>query len=888
MQEQNSSQDLKLPYDRDWESKLIATCEQRGYFEVEGNKHLQASRASLPKSEKNFCIIMPPPNVTGILHIGHSLTFTLQDIITRYKRMDGYKMLWQPGLDHAGIATQNVVEKQLLAQGIKKEDIGREAFIKKVWEWKEESGGKILSQMRTLGFSPAFKRTRFTMDPGLANAVKKTFVSWFDKGLIYQGNRMINWCTHDGALSDIEVDYVESDSKLYYMRYFFKDSKDYLVVATTRPETFFGDTAVMVNPNDERYKSFIGKSVVLPLSGKEIKVIADESVDSSFGTGCVKVTPAHDLNDYEVGLKHNLEFVVIFDEKGILNEYALNFKGLERLEAREKIVEELEKQGYIEKIEDYKNSVAKCYRCGNTIEPYISKQWFVKAKAAKPAIKLVAEKQTTFFPPNWENNYNAWMRDLRDWCISRQLWWGHRIPIFYCESCNHVFASEEVPSECPKCKSTKLHQDPDVLDTWFSSALFDHSTLGWGNKDFGKGTLWQVDDLENFHPNSLLITGFDILFFWVARMLLASAQNLGEIAFRHIYLHALVLDEKGFKMSKSKGNVIDPLDIAKTYSADILRFSLSYMCAQGRDVRMSFKQLEVTRNFTNKLINAKNFLELYASQLDPNYSFNPELKEYKTSVGKYMKSRFNLCVKELREALETYRFDSASSVMYRFLWSEFCDVGIELAKVEKESVFELASIFLDSMKLLNPFMPFISEYIYQSLLKNDINSFEWESIMVKSFPKIEEQDKDIEVKFEVLLDALTTLRRLKANSKASKAYIKLNKQEKDFEFFKPFLTKLAKLDLELVDSKKQDSVGDVGVHCECFVVLEKEDLEKLKLSLETKKAKLEKEVAKLESMLKNPSFIQNAKSEVVENTKLSLESNIDLLKKVVLELQGLR
>ncbi len=488
------------------EDKFYKIWEERGYFEIDANKDIQ-------KDGRKFCIMMPPPNVTGSLHIGHALTFTLQDIMTRYKRMDGYKTLWQPGLDHAGIATQNVVEKQLLAQGIKKEKLGREKFVEKVWEWKEKSGGMIVHQMRKLGITPAWSRQRFTMDEGLRKAVKKAFVNLYDKGLIVQKNYMINWCTHDGALSDIEVEHKENKGKLYHLRYYFADNpNEFVVVATTRPETYFGDTAVMVNPNDERYKNLIGKKVVLPIINREIEIIADEHVDMEFGTGLVKVTPAHDQNDYEVGKRHDLEFITVFDEKGILNDKCDKFAGLERLEARDIVVAELEKLGNVEKIEDYENQVGYCYRCKNIVEPYISKQWFVKKEIADEAIQKVSEGLAKFYPPHWINSFNAWMRELRDWCISRQLWWGHQIPVFYCDECGYMWADEGEPCECKKCKSKNFHQDPDVLDTWFSSGLWPFSTLGWGNENELKNEKWFEGDLAEFYPNNLLITGFDILF----------------------------------------------------------------------------------------------------------------------------------------------------------------------------------------------------------------------------------------------------------------------------------------------------------------------------------------------------------------------------------------
>ncbi|WP_300955782.1 valine--tRNA ligase, partial [Helicobacter rodentium] len=671
------------------ESAYYKFCEEAGYFEVNGNQKIQ-------NADKRFCIMLPPPNVTGSLHIGHALNHTLIDIIVRYKRMDGFKTLWQPGLDHAGIATQNVVEKQLLAQGIKKEELGREKFVEKVWEWKEKSGGMILNQMRKLGSSPAWSRTRFTMDKGLQNAVKEAFVKLYDEGLIIQGKYMVNWCTHDGALSDVEVEYQENNGKLYYLRYFLKDSKDYVVVATTRPETYFGDSAVMVNPEDSRFSHLVGKKVILPLLNREIPIIADSHVDMEFGTGAVKVTPAHDTNDYEVGKRHNLEQIVIFDKHGILNENAGEFAGLERLEARGQIIEKLEALGFVEKIEEYKNKTGHCYRCGNIVEPYISKQWFLKKEAAQKAIEKINADVSHFYPPQWKNNYNAWMRELRDWCISRQLWWGHQIPVFYCDSCGGQFASVESPKVCKHCGSETIRQDCDVLDTWFSSALWPFSTLGFGNGKWGEGEVWQTNDLEEFYPNSLLITGFDILFFWVARMLMMGEHFLSKLPYPDIYLHALVRDEFGNKMSKSKGNIVDPLEKIEEYSADVLRFTLAILCAQGRDVKLVPNQLEISKNFTNKLYNACNFLLLNAEKF-PNLS---ELKEIKTPLGKYLAQLLSKNIAEVRECLESYRFNDGANTLYRFLWGEFCDWGIELSKVDKDSIIELGAIFKEAMKLL--------------------------------------------------------------------------------------------------------------------------------------------------------------------------------------------
>lgn len=862
------------------EQNIYKITKERGYFEVEGN-------AKIAQKDKNFAIMMPPPNVTGVLHIGHALTFTLQDIITRYKRMDGYRTLYQPGMDHAGIATQNVVEKQLLAQGIKKEELGREKFIQKVWEWKEKSGGMILSQMENLGITPAWSRTRFTMDEGLKSAVKLAFKIWYEKGLIYQGNYMINWCTHDGALSDIEVEYEENVGKLYHLKYPIKDSSEFIIVATTRPETFFGDTAVMVNPSDIRYAHLIGKSVVLPLLNCEIPIIADEAVDMEFGTGCVKVTPAHDVNDYEVGKRHDLEFITIFDKAGILNEYAGEFKGLERLEARDVIVEKLQREGFVERIEEYKNQVGKCYRCGNIVEPYISKQWFVSPEAAKGAIEAVDKGESKFFPSQWKNNYDAWMRELRPWCISRQLWWGHQIPVFYCE-CGEQFVALEDEPTCPKCGSAKITQDPDVLDTWFSSGLWAFSTLGWGNGEWGKGEKWSESDLKDFYPNSLLITGFDILFFWVARMLLSGESLLEKVPFKDIYLHALVRDEKGQKMSKSKGNVIDPLEKIQSHGADALRFTLASLCAQGRDIKLSEKEMDLSKNFANKLFNASNFLMMYLEQMGAE-KFE-ELENFCSPLGIYMHSRLQNTIKELRDALDSYRFNDGASVLYRFLWGEFCDWGIELAKASKESIKELGSVFLTSMKLLHPYMPFLSEYLYHKLRGVSLESEE--SIMVSAFPKAKERSEEIEREFTLIKDAITSIRRLKillelGNQSVQQVAIKAQSQNQ--ELFKTFVTKLAKVEkCEFVQTKPENSIGDVGESCECFLLLENIDLSGIKHRLENQKSKLEAEVCKLTAMLSNENFVKNAPKNVIQTNQEGLDNAKEKLQKVLCELEALK
>ena len=860
------------------ENSYYQVWEDRGYFEIDGNKSIQ-------KDDKTFTIMMPPPNVTGHLHIGHALTFTLQDIIVRYKRMDGYKTLWQPGTDHAGIATQNVVEKQLLAEGTTKEEIGREEFLKRAWQQKDSSGNAITTQLRKLGVSPAWSRERFTMDKGLENAVKKAFKQMYDNGYIVRDNYMINWCTHDGALSDIEVEHEDHAGKLYHIKYPLADGSSEIVVATTRPETYFGDTAVMVNPNDDRHKHLIGKNVILPLINRQVEIIADEHVDMEFGTGFVKVTPAHDPNDYEVGKRHNLEFITIFDEKGILNSHCGEFEGLERLEARDIIVNKLDESGFIDKIEEHEHQVGHCYRCKNVVEPYISKQWFVKKEFASNSIQKVNDGQAEFYPSHWINSYNAWMNDLRDWCISRQLWWGHQIPVMYCDDCGAEFAFEgDTPTACQKCNSTNIHQDSDVLDTWFSSGLWPFSTLGWGNGDELKGEKWFEDDLKEFYPNDLLITGFDILFFWVARMLMMGENITGELPFKDIYLHALVKDEKGEKMSKSKGNVIDPLVMIDKYSTDALRFTLAVLAVQGRDIKLSEEKLELSRNFTNKLYNATNYLLLNVDKFD-----DLDTNNISTPLGRYMLARFNVAIKETREFIDQYRFNDAATTLYRFLWGEFCDWGIELSKASKDSVSELGSIFKEALKLLHPFMPFITEYLYHRL--SDTTLEDGNSIMVMNYPKASDIDDEIISSFELAIEAIVSIRRCKTlidkgNQRISKAAIKLN-SDADTALLKPFVEKLAKVDeVSFVDEKIQNCVVDVSDNLESMISTDDIDMSAIVSKLEKQQAKLEKEVTKLNSMLGNEKFVANAPKEVIEQNQKALQEASDKLAKVEQELKN--
>lgn len=894
------------------EDSFYKIWEDRGYFEIDGNKSIQECDEN--GKQKTFSIMMPPPNVTGSLHIGHALTFTLQDIITRYKRMDGFKTLWQPGTDHAGIATQNVVEKQLLAEGTTKEELGREGFLERAWKQKETSGGNIVHQMRKLGVTPAWKRERFTMDEGLKEAVKEAFISLYNEGHITQNNYMVNWCTHDGALSDIEVEHEEVNGKFYHMIYKFADGSGELQVATTRPETYFGDTAIMVHPDDSRYSSIVGREVLLPLTDRKIKVITDSHVDMEFGTGVVKVTPAHDQNDYEVGKRHDLEFIKVFDEKGILNEYCGEFAGLERLEARPIIVKALENAGYIVKIEEHIHQVGHCYRCKNIVEPFISQQWFLSSRMAQESIRKTKEttKQraasgehngTLFHPAHWINSYTAWMDELRPWCISRQLWWGHRIPVFTCETCDHQWADKaDEPESCPKCGGKHYTQDPDVLDTWFSSALWAMSPLGWGNN--GKlEELYNSTDEEDFYPNSLLITGFDIMFFWVARMMMMGEHFKKQLPFEDIYMHALVRDEHGAKMSKSKGNVIDPLDMVNEHSADIIRFTLAYLCVQGRDIKLGAKNLEQFRNFTNKLYNASNFLQLNVD------SFR-DLKdiEVKTSIGLYMQSRLSKAVKEVRKNLDVYKFNEAASVLYKFVWNEFCDWGIEYCKANIDNernaarelfnpnldkYYELGAIFKETLKLISPFMPFISDYLYHKLSGTRLEDSD--SLMIMNFPNNIPENENIENIFKIIEEVIITIRRAKVvidmgNSKIAKAYIKSNSidSEELFNLMKPFIQKLAKVEeLVLVTAKVENSITDVSDNLEVYIPTGEIDMTPIINKLSKQQEKLEKEITKLSSMLNNERFVANAPANVLEENRAGLASAEDKLAKVVAELKSL-
>jgi valyl-tRNA synthetase len=641
--------------------------EDRWYTYWEENHLFKAE----PKSDKEpYCIVIPPPNVTGSLHMGHALNNTLQDILCRFKRMKGYNVLWQPGTDHAGIATQNVVEKDLARRGLDRHQIGREAFIEEVWEWKKKYGGMILNQLKRLGCSCDWSRERFTMDEGLSRAVREVFVKLYEDGLIYRGDYIINWCPRcRTALADLEVEHEEMDSFLYYILYPFENREGGLIVATTRPETLLGDTAVAVNPKDKRYRDLEGTLVILPVLNKPIPVILDKYVDMAFGTGALKITPAHDINDFEIGNAHQLERIRVIAEDGTMNEMAGPYQGMDRFECREKILDDLKSDGLLKKIEPYRNAIGHCYRCKTMIEPLLSKQWFVKTgPLAERAMRAVKERKTVIVPSNWEAVYFEWMNNIRDWCVSRQIWWGHRIPAWYCQDCGEVVVTRETPKECSSCHSRNLVQETDVLDTWFSSALWPFSTLGWPD---------QTQELKTFYPTTTMVTGFDILFFWVARMMMMGLQFMGDIPFRDVYIHALVRDAYGKKMSKSKGNVIDPLDILDQYGTDAFRFTLAALAAQGRDIKLSEERISGYRHFVNKIWNSARLVLMNAEE----ETQSPPDEAVYSLPERWILSRLHSVSGEITKAVEAYRFNDGANLCYQFVWHEFCDWYLEMAKL---------------------------------------------------------------------------------------------------------------------------------------------------------------------------------------------------------------
>ncbi len=859
------------------EKKWYKIWEQKKYFEP-----------NYDENKPKFSIVIPPPNITGALHIGHALNNTLQDVLIRYKRMDGYDVLWIPGTDHAGIATQNVVEKEIAKEGLTRHDLGREKFLERVWKWKEEYGEKIIEQLKKLGASCSWSYTKFTMDETLSQAVREVFVKLWKEGLIYKGDYIINWCPRcQTALADLEVEFENVPGKLWYIKYPLKDEEGHIVVATTRPETMLGDTAVAVNPEDERYKNFIGKKIKLPLIGRIIPIIADKIVDPEFGTGAVKITPAHDFVDFEIAKKHQLPFVKVIGENGKMTKDAGKYEGLDRFYAREKIIEDLKKQGLLEKEQDYQLVLGHCYRCNNVIEPLLSKQWFISMKPlAQPAISAVEYGFIEFIPENWKNLYFDWMKNIRDWCISRQIWWGHRIPVWYCNSCGEIIVSKEEKIEnCPNCHSTNLNQDEDVLDTWFSSALWPFSTMGWPKK---------TKTLTTFYPTSVLVTSFDIIFFWVARMIMMGLHFMGQIPFKKVYIHALVRDEKGQKMSKSKGNVIDPLEMIEKYGTDALRFTLVALAAQGRDIKLSEPRIEGFKHFINKIWNASRFILMNIEDYPFENKEELILKDLPI-FSKWILSELHKTIKEVRTKLEEFEFDQSAMAIYHFFWDKFCDWYLEVSKIYlKDTQYKtntqkiLLEVLKTSLKLLHPFIPFVTEEIWQYLPKK-----ETEHIIIAKYPLFEEKfvDEKVEEEVQTLQELITGIRSIKAEYNLTKvSEIKVvfkSLKEKNLnlvEAHKKIIQSLAKIsDIKIVKSyeRKTGEISLVLSEGEVFINLaELIDIEKEKTRLKKEKQKIEEKLQMIEKKLNNKNFLEKAPKDIIEKEKFSYTQLKERLDKI--------
>ncbi len=833
------------------------------------------------KKSKPYTIVIPPPNVTGQLHMGHALDETLQDILIRYKRMSGYDALWVPGTDHAGIATQIKVEENLRKEeGLTRYDLGREKFLERVWDWKNKYGDRIISQLKKLGCSCDWSRERFTMDEGCSAAVKEVFVNLYNKGLIYRGNRIINWCPHCAtALSDAEVEYTEQAGAFWYIKYPVKDSDEYLTVATTRPETLFGDTAVAVHPDDERFAHLVGKTLILPLVGREIPVIADEYVEKDFGTGCVKITPAHDPNDFLVGQRHGLEQIKVLNDDATLNSYAGKYEGMDRYECRKVMVEDLKEQGLLIKVEDYSHNVGTCYRCKTTVEPTTSNQWFVKMEPlAIPALKVVEDGTIKFVPDRFSKTYSNWMTNVHDWCISRQLWWGHRIPAFYCDKCGEMYVSKDHLTVCEKC-GAPLRQEEDVLDTWFSSALWPFSTLGWPEK---------TEDLDYYFPTSTLVTGYDIIFFWVARMVFSSLEHTGKPPFDHIFIHGLVRDEQGRKMSKSLGNGIDPLEVIDTYGADALRFTLVTGNSPGNDMRFSYKKMDASRAFANKIWNAARFVLL---NLDDDTK--AEIPETLELEDKWILSLYNETVKEITANLDNFELGVAAKKLYDFIWDYFCDWYIELVKprlfekgtdTNKRAQSVLTYVLSNMLKLLHPFMPFISEEIWQTL------SLSAEPIIVSDWPVYNEKLSFAaeEKAMDKIIDAIRAIRNRRSEmnvppSKKAKLIIVTDAADAFNEKTSVFFEKLASASsVEFAKEFLDDKAVSIGTDSAKFYIPMSDiiDTDKERERLEKEKKTALSEIERVENKLGNPEFTAKAPEKVITGEREKLEKYTAQLKNI--------
>ena len=865
---------------KDFEERIYREWEENGYFKAH------------PNGEKvPFTIVIPPPNITGQLHMGHALNNSIQDSIIRFKRMQGYETLWLPGTDHASIATEVKIVDQLKKEGLTKQDVGREEFLKRAWAWKEKYGGRIVEQLKRLGSSCDWSRMAFTMDEKCSKAVKEVFVNMYNEGLIYQGSRIINWCPCcKTALSDAEVEYAEEPSFFWHLRYYVKDSDRYLVVATTRPETMFGDTAVAVNPKDERYKDLVGKTLVLPVVGKEIPVIADDYVDLEFGTGAVKITPAHDPNDFEVGLRHNLEVIRVMNDDGTMNEKAGKYAGMDRYECREALVEDLKKSGNLEKIEPHAHNVGHCYRCHTTVEPIVSKQWFLKMEGlAKPAIAAVRKKSIQFNPDRFTKVYYNWMENVRDWCISRQLWWGHRIPAYYCEDCGETVVAKEMPTVCPKCGGKKFRQDEDVLDTWFSSALWPFSTLGYPD---------DTEDLRYFYPTDVLVTAYDIIFFWVARMIFSGIRHMGRIPFKDVLIHGIVRDSQGRKMSKSLGNGIDPIEIIENYGADTLRYCLLNGISAGSDIRYSPEKLEGCRNFINKIWNASRFVLLNCEGVE----VKKELSECKLGVAdKWIVSKLNTVVREVTVNMEKYEIGLACAALQDFVWSDFCDWYIEFckptlygedAKKKQDTISVLCYVLKNMLKLLHPFIPFVTEEIYSHLPGTE------GSIMVSEFPRynMKFSYRKERAAMEKIMDVVKSVRAIKLETGAAPSakvdLFVVTEQKKLLSDCSVYLNKLCNGGKIAFISSKEDLtekvVSKILDGFEIYIPLgELVDTEKEIARLKAEIEKTENEIARANGKLSNQGFVSKAPKALIEGEKAKVQKFTEIREKLLVSLKEL-
>ena len=870
---------------KDFEEKIYKETEEKGYF-----------KANMNKEKESYCIMMPPPNVTGKLHMGHALDGTIQDILIRFKRMQGYNTLWLPGSDHASIATEMKVVEKLKKEGKTKHQIGREEFLKETWDWTHLYGGTIQEQQKKLGCSCDWEKRRFTLDEGLSEAVKEQFVRLYEKGLIYRGKRMVNWCPNcNTTISDVEVEYREENTHLWHIKYKVKDEDEYIIVATTRPETMLGDTAVAVHPDDERYKDLVGKKCILPIMNKEIPIIADRFVETEFGTGAVKITPAHDMNDYQAGLRHNLEIIEVFDDNFKMGNLVTEYEGMNLLEAREKIVEKLKELGAIVKIEDLTHNVGKCERCKTTIEPKISDQWFVKMEElAKPAIKAIEDEEIKFVPKKYEKMYFNWMNNIQDWCISRQLWWGHRIPAYYCDDCGHITVSRENVNECEKCNSKNIRQDEDTLDTWFSSALWPFSTLGWPNTE--------SEDYKTFFPTNVLVTAYDIITFWVSRMIVSSLELTKENPFKDVLIHGIVRDSQGRKMSKTLGNGVDPLEIIEKYGADSLRFSVLSGTTMGNDIRYMPEKLEQASNFANKIWNAAKFITNSLEDDNKiidfyNKVYNSNKKEFNSEYlkieDKWILSKLNTLIKDVTKLIEDYDLGIAIDKIYNFIWNEFCDWYIEICKTriysenleERVQVnFVLDYVLRNALKLLHPFMPFVTTEIYSKLVHyDDIN------LMVSAWPEYNElnQFKLEEDTVEKLKDIIVDIRNTRANmnvhpSKKTKLIFVTSEYEEAIKQANEFLIKLGfATDIEIKNEKNgipENAIAILKDGIELYIPFEelvdiKEEIKRLEVEI----SKLESEVARCNKMLSNPGFINKAPESKINEEKEKLAKYEEML-----------